>query len=120
MGLTCRIGRAVYGTLDLIHDVVEMGKSILFLGRPGVGKTTMCREAARILSGVHSLSLWANPPGRAARSGGYRHLDYADLGDLESDPFVRSLQLGVLQGERGRGLPFLSPWDKIPIGDSER
>ncbi|MBI1987723.1 MAG: AAA family ATPase [Nitrospinae bacterium] len=50
VGLTCRIGRAVYGTLDLIHDVVETGKSILFLGRPGVGKTTMCREAARILS----------------------------------------------------------------------
>ena len=50
IGLTCRIGRAVYGTLDIIRDVVERGQSILLLGRPGVGKTTMCREAARVLS----------------------------------------------------------------------
>ena len=50
IGLTCRIGRAVYGTIDIIRDVVETGKSVLFLGRPGVGKTTMCREAARVLS----------------------------------------------------------------------
>lgn len=50
VGLTCRIGRAVFGTIDIVRDVVETGKSILFLGRPGVGKTTMCREAARVLS----------------------------------------------------------------------
>ncbi len=50
VGLTCRIGRAVYGTIDIIRDVVESGKSILFLGRPGVGKTTKLREVARILS----------------------------------------------------------------------
>jgi len=50
IGLTCRIGRAVYGTLDIIRDVVERGQSILILGRPGVGKTTMCREAARVIS----------------------------------------------------------------------
>lgn len=49
-GLTCRIGRAVYGTIDIIRDVIETGKSILLLGRPGVGKTTMLREVARVLS----------------------------------------------------------------------
>ena len=50
VGLTCRIGRAVYGTIDIIQDVVEAGKSILVLGRPGRGKTTKLREMARILS----------------------------------------------------------------------
>lgn len=50
VGLTCRIGRAVYGTIDIIRDVVEGGKSVLMLGRPGVGKTTKLREVARILS----------------------------------------------------------------------
>lgn len=50
VGLTCRIGRAVYGTIDIIRDVVESGRSILMLGRPGVGKTTKLREVARILS----------------------------------------------------------------------
>ena len=50
IGLTCRIGRAVYGTIDIIQDVVESGKSILMLGRPGRGKTTKLREMARILS----------------------------------------------------------------------
>ena len=44
IGLTCRVGRAVYGTIDIILDVVRSGKSILLLGRPGVGKTTMLRE----------------------------------------------------------------------------
>ncbi|NLC58415.1 MAG: AAA family ATPase [Armatimonadetes bacterium] len=50
IGLTCRIGRAVYGTIDIIRDVVEAGHSILLLGRPGVGKTTKLREVARVLS----------------------------------------------------------------------
>jgi stage III sporulation protein SpoIIIAA len=50
VGLTCRVGRAVYGTLDIIQDLVESGKGLLLLGRPGVGKTTMLREAARILA----------------------------------------------------------------------
>jgi stage III sporulation protein SpoIIIAA len=50
VGLTCRIGRAVYGTIDIIQDLVESGKSILMLGPPGVGKTTMLREAARVLA----------------------------------------------------------------------
>ena len=50
VGLTCRIGRAVYGTIRVIEDLVLGGKSILFLGRPGVGKTTMLREVARVLA----------------------------------------------------------------------
>jgi stage III sporulation protein SpoIIIAA len=50
VGLTCRVGRAVYGTIDIIEDLVESGKSLLILGQPGIGKTTMLREAARILS----------------------------------------------------------------------
>jgi stage III sporulation protein SpoIIIAA len=50
VGLTCRVGRAVYGTVDIIQDIIESGKSVLILGRPGVGKTTMLREAARILA----------------------------------------------------------------------
>lgn len=50
IGLTCRVGRAVYGTIDIIRDVVESGKSFLLLGKPGVGKTTKLREVARVLS----------------------------------------------------------------------
>jgi stage III sporulation protein SpoIIIAA len=50
VGLTCRVGRAVFGTMEIIRDIVESGKSILLLGKPGVGKTTMLREAARVLS----------------------------------------------------------------------
>jgi stage III sporulation protein SpoIIIAA len=50
VGLTCRVGRAVYGTIDIIQDLVESGQSILMLGPPGVGKTTMLREAARVLA----------------------------------------------------------------------
>ncbi len=50
VGLTCRLGRAVYGTIAIIQDIVEAEKSILLLGRPGVGKTTMLREAARVLA----------------------------------------------------------------------
>lgn len=50
IGLTCRIGRVVTGTILCIKDIVLQGKSILFLGRPGVGKTTKLREIARTLS----------------------------------------------------------------------
>lgn len=50
VGLTCRVGRAVYGTVEIIKDLISEGKSVLLLGRPGVGKTTMLREAARILA----------------------------------------------------------------------
>jgi len=50
VGLTCRVGRAVFGTIDIIKDLVDSGKGILILGKPGVGKTTMLREAARVLA----------------------------------------------------------------------
>jgi len=50
VGLTCRVGRAVFGTLATIKDLIETGESILLLGRPGVGKTTMLREVARVLA----------------------------------------------------------------------
>ena len=50
VGLTCRVGRAVYGTIEIISDCIESGKSILIMGRPGIGKTTMLREAARVLA----------------------------------------------------------------------
>jgi len=50
VGLTCRIGRAVFGTIDIIRDIVEGGQSVVLLGRPGIGKTTMLREVARVLA----------------------------------------------------------------------
>ena len=50
VGLTCRVGRAVFGTIQVIQDLVESGKSVLLLGRPGIGKTTMLREVARVLA----------------------------------------------------------------------
>ena len=50
IGLTCRVGRAVFGTVDILRDVIEAKASILLLGRPGVGKTTILREAARVLA----------------------------------------------------------------------
>lgn len=50
IGLTCRVGRSIFGTIDVIRDVIESGKNTLFLGPPGIGKTTKLREAARVLS----------------------------------------------------------------------
>ena len=50
VGITCRVGRAVFGTTAIVEDLVFSGKSVLLLGRPGVGKTTMLREVGRILA----------------------------------------------------------------------
>ena len=50
VGLTCRMGRAVFGTIKIIEDLIQSGRSVLLLGRPGVGKTTMLREVARVLA----------------------------------------------------------------------
>ena len=49
-GLTCRVGRAIFGTISIIRDLLESDKSILILGKPGVGKTTIVREIARVLA----------------------------------------------------------------------
>lgn len=50
VGLTCRVGRAVFGTIAIMRDLIETGESVLLLGRPGVGKTTLLRETARVLA----------------------------------------------------------------------
>ena len=50
VGLTCRVGRAVFGTIAIMRDLIESGQSVLLLGRPGVGKTTLLRETARVLA----------------------------------------------------------------------
>ena len=50
VGLTLRVGRTVYGTIKIIEDLIYSGKSVLLLGKPGIGKTTMLREIARVLS----------------------------------------------------------------------
>src|ERR687887_640040 len=50
VGITCRVGRAVFGTITIIRDIVESGRSILMMGRPGVGKTTLLRETGRVLA----------------------------------------------------------------------
>ncbi|PKH45536.1 single-stranded DNA-binding protein [Dehalococcoides mccartyi] len=51
VGLTLRVGRAVFGTIKIIQDLIKSDQSVLMLGRPGVGKTTMLREVARVLAG---------------------------------------------------------------------
>ncbi len=50
IGVTCRVGRAVFGTIEIINDLVEEGQSLLLLGKPGVGKTTLLREIARVVA----------------------------------------------------------------------
>nr|QUE28061.1 Ycf45 [Sahlingia subintegra] len=50
IGLTCRVGRAIFGTINIIRDLLQTEKSLLLVGKPGVGKTTAIREVARVLA----------------------------------------------------------------------
>ena len=57
VGLTCRVGRAVFGTVAMVRDLLDTGQSLLLMGRPGVGKTTALREIARVLD-VNLMGPW--------------------------------------------------------------
>ncbi|MGA7826880.1 MAG: R3H domain-containing nucleic acid-binding protein [Geobacteraceae bacterium] len=50
IGLTLRVGRAIFGTIELLRDLIETGQNLIILGRPGIGKTTKLREMARVLA----------------------------------------------------------------------
>jgi stage III sporulation protein SpoIIIAA len=74
VGLTCRVGRAVYGTIEIIQDLIESGKSVLLMGRPGVGKTTMLREVARVLAdNVHKRVVIVDTSNEIAGDGDIPH-----------------------------------------------
>lgn len=72
IGLTCRVGRAVYGAIEIIKDIVASDRSILLLGRPGVGKTTLLREAAR-LRGEHKRVVIVDTSNEIAGDGDIPH-----------------------------------------------
>ncbi len=73
VGLTMRVGRAVYGTVRVIDDLVQSGESILLLGRPGVGKTTMLREVARVLSATGKRVIVVDTSNEIAGDGDIPH-----------------------------------------------
>src|SRR3989475_1488785 len=74
IGLTCRVGRAVVGTVDIVRDVIESGKSILLVGRPGVGKPPLLREAARVMADEFSKRVVVvDPPNEIAGDGDIPH-----------------------------------------------
>lgn len=74
IGLTCRVGRAVHGMISIIRDLIESGRSVLLLGRPGVGKTTMLRETARVLADdVHKRVIIVDTSNEIAGDGDIPH-----------------------------------------------
>ena len=95
MGLTCRVGRAVYGTVDIIQDIVESGKSLLILGRPGVGKTTLIHSLLLILKAKRLRCLLCAPTGRAAKR-------LAEVTGFEAKTIHRLLEYQPGKGEFSR------------------
>lgn len=73
VGLTCRVGRAVEGTVDIIKDIVESGQNCLFVGPPGIGKTTILRETARILADVNKRVVVVDTSNEIAGDGDVPH-----------------------------------------------
>ncbi len=49
VGYTFRVGRAVVGAAAPVRELLVSGASLLIVGPPGCGKTTVLRDAARIL-----------------------------------------------------------------------
>ncbi len=97
VGLTCRVGRAVYGTIDIVQDLIESGQSLLILGPPGVGKTTLLREAARVLAESKRVVVvdTSNEIGGAAtcpirRSAGAAHAGRAP--DLQHEVMIEAVE----------------------------
>jgi stage III sporulation protein SpoIIIAA len=101
VGLTCRIGRAVYGTIAIIQDIVESGKSVLLLGRPGVGKTTMLREVARVLADdLEKRVIIVDTSNEIAGDGDIPHPAIGHARRMQVP--TPTLQHAVMIGDRGR------------------
>ena len=73
VGLTCRVGRAVHGSARVIEDLALSGKSILLVGRPGVGKTTILRELARVLADARKRVIIVDTSNEIAGDGDIPH-----------------------------------------------
>ena len=73
IGLTCRVGRAVHGSARVIEDLALSGKSILLVGRPGVGKTTLLRELARVLADARKRVIIVDTSNEIAGDGDIPH-----------------------------------------------
>ncbi len=101
VGLTCRVGRAIFGTIKIIEDLIESGKSVLLLGRPGVGKTTMLREVARTLADdFNKRVIIVDTSNEIAGDGDIPHYVYQP--GRKRDPFNRSggIQHSIIRKSR--------------------
>ena len=84
IGLTCRVGRAVQGSARVVEDFALSGKSILLVGRPGVGKTTILRELARVLADAHKRVIIVDTSNEIAGDGDIRTRPSAKPGACRS------------------------------------